>query len=224
VPDRRGAVCDVVVIGSYPPLPGPATAATLAAVRRAWDAGQDVRVVSYRTGAADITVPVTGPLAGWRLEHVRQHFGGPPEVVLGLQRGVPFSDPRLSRQLATASGLAVALQRFRRATLLVGEDPEVQPAALRILSAAVERLVVATPEEAGALAKQYGLKPAAVAVERVEPYPRIADNVELATAGLYSPGAGASLTVVQLPATTLADRARARVRRSWGRAAPWSRK
>jgi hypothetical protein len=196
----------------------------LAAVRRAWDAGQDVRVVSYRTGAADITVPVTGSLAGWRLEHVRQHFGGPPEVVLGLQRGVPFSDPRLSQQLTTASGLAVALQRFRRATLLVGEDPEVSPAALRILSAAVERFVVATAEEAGALVKQYGLKPAAVAVERVEPYPRIPDNVSLTTAGLYSPGAGASLTVVQLPATTLADRARARVRRSWGRAAPWSRK
>jgi hypothetical protein len=214
----------VVVIGSYPPLPGPATAATLAAVRRALDAGADVRVVSYRTGAADIAVPVTGPLAGRRLEHVRKYFAGPAEVVLGLQRGVPFSDPRPSQQVATALGLAVEMRRFRRATLLVGEDPEVLPACLQILATAVDRFVVATPEEANWLVKQYRLKLAAVAVEKVEPYPRFPEGVEPATAGLYSPGAGAGLTVVQLPTTTLADRARSRVRRAWGRAAPWSRK
>ncbi len=224
MPDRGGAVCDVVVVGSYPPLPGPATAATLAAVRRAWGTGADVRVVSYRTGAAEIAVPVTGPLAGWRLEHVRQHFGGPPEVVLGLQRGVPFSDPRPSQQIATAVGLAIAMRRFRRATLLLGEDPELLPVCLRILSGAVDRFVVATPEEASSLVHQYRLKPSVVAVETVDPYPRFPDGVEPATAGIYSPGGGAGLAVIQLPATTVADRARARVRRAWGRAAPWSRK
>ena len=205
-------------------MPGPATAATLAAVRRAWGMGADVRVVSYRTGAADITVPVTGPLAGWRLEHVRKHFAGPAEVVLGLQRGVPFSDPRPAGQVATALGLAVSMRRFRRATLLVGEDPEVLPACLRILATAADRIVVGTAEEASWLVRQYRLKPAAVAVEAVEPYPRFPDGAEPTTAGLYAPGAGAGLTVVQLPTTTLADRARARARRGWGRAAPWSRK
>jgi len=224
MPDRGGAVCDVVVIGSYPPLPGPATAATLAAVRRAWDSGAEVRVVSYRTGAAEIAVPVTGPLAGWRLDHVRQYFGGPPEVVLGLQRGVPFSDPQPSQQITTALGLAAAMRRFRRATLLVGEDPEVLPACFKIMAAAVDRFVVATPQEAASLVKQYGLKPGAVAVEPVEPYPRFPEGVELSTAGLYKPGAGTGLTVVQTPTTTLTDRARTRVRRAWGRAAPWSRK
>jgi hypothetical protein len=218
------AVCDVVVIGSYPPFPGPATAATLAAVRRAWEAGQEVRVVSYRTGAGEITVPVTGPLAGWRLDHVRQHFGGPPELVMGLQRGVPFSDPSPSQQITTALGLATAMRRFRRATLLVGEDPEVLPACFKILAAAVDRFVVGTTEEAGSLVKQYGLKPAAVAVEPVAPYPRFPEGVEPSTAGLYRPGAGAGLMVVQMPTTTLTDRARTRVRRAWGRAAPWSRK
>ena len=207
MPDRKVAVCDVVIIGSYPPLPGPATAATLAAVRRAWEAGADVRVVSYRTGAAEIAVPVTGPIAGRRLDQVRQHFANPAEVVLGLQRGVPFSDPRPSQQLATAVGLAAALRRFRRATLLVGEDPEVMPACFRILASAVERFIVATPEEASWLVKQYRLKPAAVAVEEVERYPRLPDGVDPATAGLYRPGSGAGLTVVQLPTTTLADRA-----------------
>jgi hypothetical protein len=205
-------------------LPGPATAATLAAVRRAWAAGVDVRVVSYRTGAADIAVPVAGALAGWRLEHIRKHFDGPPEVVLGLQRGVPFSDHRPSEQVATALGLATAMQRFRRATLLVGEDPEVLPVCLRILAAAADRFVVATPEEAARLVKQYRLKPATVAVEEVEPYPKFPEGVGAFTAGLYAPGAGAGLTVVQQPPTTLADRARGRVRRAWGRAAPRSRK
>jgi hypothetical protein len=218
------AVCDVVVIGSYPPLPGPATAATLAAVRRAWDAGLDVRVVSYRTGAADIAVPVVGPLAGRRVDQIRQLFANPAEVVLGLQRGVPFADPRPSQQMATAVGLAAALRRFRRATLLVGEDPEVMPACFRILASAVERFVVASPDDASGLAKQYRLKPAMVVVEAVEPYPRFPDGVDTATAGLYAPGAGTGLTVVQLPATTLADRARARTRRAWGRASPWSQK
>jgi hypothetical protein len=205
-------VCDVVVIGSYPPLPGPATAATLAAVQRAWEAGLDVRVVSYRTGAAEIAVPVAGPLAGWRLEHVRRYFGNPPEVALGLQRGVPFSDLRPSQQVATATGLAVGLRRFRRASLLVGEDPEISPACFRILASAVERLVVATAEEADRLRSRYGLKPALVAVEPVEPYPRLPEDVEAVDAGLYQAGAGAGLTVVQLPATTVADRVRARAR------------
>jgi hypothetical protein len=214
----------VVVIGSYPPLPGPATAATLAAVRRAWDAGADVRVVSYRTGAGEITVPVTGSLAGRRLDQIRHHFANPPEVVLGLQRGVPFSDPRPAQQLATAVGLAAAMRRFRRATLLVGEDPEVTPACFHILASAAERFVVATPEDASWLVKRYRLKPAAVAVEEVEPYPRFPDGVDPATAGLYQPGAGAGLTVVQLPTTTLKDRARVRARRAWGRASPWSQK
>jgi hypothetical protein len=218
------AVCEIVVIGSYPPLPGPATAATLAAVKRAWDAGADVRVVSYRTGAAEIAVPVAGPLAGRRLDQVRQHFGNPPEVVLGLQRGVPFSDPRPSQQMATALGLAAALRRFRRATLLIGEDPEVMRACFRILASAVDRFVVATPEDAGWLVKRYRLKPAIVGVEAVDPYPRVADGVDLTTAGLYQPGANTGLTVVQLPTTTLPDRARARARRVWGRASPWSQK
>jgi hypothetical protein len=206
------AVCDVVVIGSYPPLPGPATAATLAAVRRAWEAGSDVRVVSYRTGAAEISVPVTGPLAGWRLDHVRKHFDNPSEVVLGLQRGVPFSDPRPTQQMATAAGLAAAMRRFRRATLLVGEDPDVLPACFRILAGAVDRFIVATPEEADWLVERYRLKPAAVAVETVEPYPLFPDGVEPGATGLYRPDGGAGLTVVLQPTTTVADRARARAR------------
>src|SRR5580658_10204128 len=149
------AVCDVVIVGSYPPMPGPATAATLAAVRRAWDEGASVRVVSYRTGAADISVPVAGPLAGWRLEQVRRHYAGPDQVVLVVQTGVPFSDLRPSQQVATAAGLALALRRFSRATLIVGEDPGLNPICFRALAAAVDEVVVATESSADQLSARY---------------------------------------------------------------------
>ena len=68
------------------------------------------------------------------------------------------------------------------------EDPEVMPACFRILASAVDRFVVATPEEASGLVKRYRLKPAAVAVETVEPYPMFPDGVDVGGAGLYRPG------------------------------------
>jgi hypothetical protein len=206
------AVCDLVVVGSYPPMPGPATAATIAAVRRGWDAGTSVQVVSYRTGAAPIAVPVTGAIAGWRLEQVRRHFGGPAQVALGLQPGVPFSDPRPAQQIATAVGLAVALRRFERATLLVGEDPEVPPVCLQVLARVADHVSVPTPAIARRLVERYKLRPAKVIVEEVEPYPKPAYGVDIEAAGLYAPGAEAGLTLVTLPTTSLADRARARAR------------
>ena len=193
-------------------MPGPATAATIAAVRRGWDAGTSVQVVSYRTGAAPIAVPVTGTVAGWRLEQVRRHFGGPAQIALGLQKGVPFSDPRPAQQIATALGLAAALRRFERVTLLVGEDPEVLPVCLQVLAQAADHVSVATPAMSRRLVERYKLRPAKVAVEDVEPYPRLAYGVDVDATGLYAPGAEAALTLVTLPTTTLADRARARAR------------
>jgi len=205
------AVCDVVVIGSYPPMPGPATAATLAAVRRAWDDGDQVQVVSYRTGAAPLAVPVTGPLAGWRLEQVRRHFGGPAQVVLGLQSGVPFSSAGPLEQLATALGLAIAMRRFRKATILVGEDPGVSPACMRVLAQSVERISVASREDADRLTEHYGALRGIVVVEEVDPYPMLPEGAGPETEGLYGPVGGGNLTVVALPTTTLAQRARSRL-------------
>src|SRR5580704_8517904 len=205
------AVCDVVVIGSYPPMPGPATAATIAAVRRAWDAGDEVQVVSYRTGAARLTVPVTGPLAGWRLEQVRRHFGGPAQVVLGLQSGVPFSSAGPLEQLATALGLAVAMRRFRRATLLVGEDPGISPACMKVLARSVDHISVATRADADRLVARYGALRGIVAVDEVDPYPMLPEGAGPVTEGLYGPDGARNLTVVELPTTTLAQRARSRL-------------
>ena len=203
-------MCDVVVVGSYPPLPGPATAATLAAVRRAWDEGYSVRVVSYRTGAADLAVPVAGALAGRRLLQVRRHYGGPPAVVLVVQKGAPFTDLRGPQQLATATGLAMAMRRFRRATLVVGEDPEVMAPCMWALTIAASECVVGSEDAARRLHERYKVPLAAISVEETEPYPPLAPGIEPSTTGLYSPAAARGVAVVQMPAATLAERARSR--------------
>lgn len=214
ISSRSMAVCDVVVVGSYPPVPGPGTAATLAAVRRAWDESLDVRVVSFRTGAADLVVPVAGPMAGWRLEQVRRHYGGPARMVLVVQAGVPFIDPRYTRQVATAVGLAIALRRFERSTLVVGEDPDLLPVCFGAIAGAVDEVVVGTERAAAALAARYGLRPEAVTVEEVDPYPLLPAGVELEIGGLYRPRALAGITLVEMPAGTLVHRLRARGRLS----------
>jgi hypothetical protein len=195
-------------------MPGPATAATLAAVRRAWGSGFTVRVVSFRTGAADISVPVVGPLAGWRLEHIRRHYGAPAHVVLGLQPGVPFSDLRPAQQVATTAGLAIALRRFKRATLLVGEDPGLMPGCFRALVYCADECIVGSDEARRGLEERYNLRPGTVTVEEVEPYPSFPAGADPLAGGLYRPGLRPGLTVVELPTTTLAQRARARLTRS----------
>jgi hypothetical protein len=159
-------------------------------------------------------VPVAGPLAGWRLEQVRRHFEGPAQLVLGVQRGVPFSDFRLLQQMVTALGLSIAIRRFSRATLIVAEDPEVQPACLQALARAAGSVVVPTPAMAQALAEGYGLQPGSVTVEEVDPYPNFAEGVDSGAAGIYRPGADEDITVVTLPPAALPDRVRARARSS----------
>jgi hypothetical protein len=213
VPDKfaRMAVCDTVIVGSYPPMPGRATAATLAAVRREWDAGWTVRVVSFRPGAADISVAVVGPLAGWRLEQVRRHYAGPPHVVLVLQAGVPFFPTSYAQQFATAAGLIAAFRRFERVSLVVGEDPEVVRPCFRALARAASEVVVASEEEARRLSARYKLVAGALSVEEVDPYPNLPPGTEPEVAGLYRPRAARGLTLVEMPPTTLAERAVARL-------------
>jgi len=195
-------------------MPGPATAATLAAVRRAWDHGDTVRVVSYRPGAADLTVPVAGALAGRRLEQVRKHYGQPPAAVLVVQAGAPFSDVRPPQQLVTATGLAIALRRFRRATLVVGEDPGVLASSLWVLAEAAGECVVGSEEAGRELHDRYRVPLRAISVEETEPFPPLAPGVEPSTAGLYRPGAARGLTVVEQPGGTVAERFRSRARSS----------
>jgi hypothetical protein len=107
----------VLVVGSYPPVPRPGSQATLAAVRRAWADGSDVRVVSPRPSAAHLAVPVVGVLAGHRLTALRQ-LTGASTLVLVAEAGLPVSrGPRAVQEL-TVRGVARAFGGFDRVTVV----------------------------------------------------------------------------------------------------------
>ena len=224
--------CDVVVVGSYPPLPGPATAAALGAVRRAWDAGFSVRVVSYRSGAASLTVPIVGPLAGRRLEQVRQHLGRPPRLVLGLQPGVPFSSPSSAHQLATAAGLAVAMRRFDHVTVLVTGDLGVTRKCFWVLARAVDCFSVATQADADRLPRHLPGGPPSRVRRTGGPVPALSSawSRTAPAARPFPAGAGLGTVARRPPGNDPCAKGRARARRvtsslagrahNTGRAAP----
>lgn len=207
-------VPDVVVIGTYPPLPGPGTAATLAAVRRAWGQGASVAMVAYRTAAAPLTVPVSGPLAGRRLAQVSRHFGGPPQVAVSLEKGVPFSDPRPWAPWATAAGLALAFRKFSVVSVVVAQDPGVPRGCLALLALGGARFSVPDEQLARRLARRYHLPASRVQVEEVAPFPPVPPGSGDAPvmAGIFSPGSQAQLRYVDLDSGRPLERARQRVR------------
>ncbi len=113
-----------LVVGSYPPVPGAAAAATVAAVRRAWDAGVEVVVVSPRPSAASFVVPVAGTALGRELAKLRLAHAC-NEVVLCVEPGWPFGARRNATR--TARALAHALRGFERAELVVTGEICVAP-------------------------------------------------------------------------------------------------
>ena len=174
-------------------------------------------MASYRTGAAPVRVPVAGPLAGWRLEQVRRHFGRPAHLVLTVQRGVPFCDDRLVAATGDRGRAGLAIRRFRQATVIVAEDPGMMPACLRAVVYSSRQCTVTTDADARSLIARYGLRPGAVAVTEVEPYPPLPEGVAPEDAGLYRPGAGRRAHGGRAAATTLGQRARGRASRARAR-------
>jgi len=112
-----------LVVGSYPPIPLSAAAATVAAVRRAWAEGDEVTVVSPRLSAADLAVPVVGILAGHRLTSLRRYTASTRLVVV-MEPGVPVpvvAGGRLTTRLLqclTVGGMVWAFSRFQHVTLV----------------------------------------------------------------------------------------------------------
>ena len=151
-----------LVVGSYPPVPGAAAAATVAAVRRAWDAGIEVVVVSPRPSAAPFVVPVAGTALGRELAKLRvEHACN--EVVLCVEPGWPFAghDRAGSYGARTARALAQALSGFERAELVVTGEIGVAPEALALL------LPIAGPVTASSEEVASGLRAAGEPVVRV---------------------------------------------------------
>lgn len=104
-----------LVVGSYPPVPGPAAAATVAAVRRAWAGGQDVVVVSPRPSAAPFVLPSAGArgIARDMVRLGRRHACD--QVVLCIEPAWP----KRRRTDGGTRSLAGALSSFRHAEVVV---------------------------------------------------------------------------------------------------------
>jgi hypothetical protein len=155
-----------LVVGSYPPVPGAPAAATVAAVRRAWDAGAEVVVVSPRPSAAPFVVPVAGAALGRELAKLRLAHAC-NEVVLCVEPGWPFGghDRAGSHGARPARALAQALSGFERAELVVTGETGVAPEVMALFWPLVGP-VTASSEEVAA-----GLRAAGVpAVRVVDPF------------------------------------------------------
>ena len=168
-----------LVVGSYPPVPGPAAAATVAAVRRAWADGLDVVVASPRPSAAPCVLRAAGGRgAGREIARLgRRHAC--ERVVLCLEPGWPRSG-RAGRAIGP---LAAALSSFRHAEVVVTGDIGVGRRLWAPLWGAAE-VVTAGSEEVGASLRAAGARhvnvcapyegarrraPAPVAVSPLEP-------------------------------------------------------
>ncbi len=132
----------VLVVGSYPPIPVPGAAASIAEVRRAWAEGLEVTVVAPRLSASHLTVPVYGLLSGRRLANVRRVTGA-DRLVLVVEDGYPLPAGPLPLQLASAETLVRALRGFRHVRIVQVEGVRLPaPVEARLRDAATEYVTV----------------------------------------------------------------------------------
>ena len=96
-------------VGSFPPLPSSAAAATVAIIRRELESGRTVVTASPRPSAASLVLRLTGPLGAWQLERVRRSCGA-AKLVLSVEPGWPLPP-----------AISVVLHRFADVSLLVSE-------------------------------------------------------------------------------------------------------
>lgn len=143
----------VLVVGSYPPIPVPGAAVTVDEVRRVWASGAEVTVVAPRLCASHLTVPVYGLLAGRRLDNVRRVTGS-DRLVMVLEDGYPLPPSPGPLQIASAAALIRALRGFRHVRLVQAGALRLAPGVEgRLRAAAGEYLTVpAGPPEPGVTA------------------------------------------------------------------------
>jgi hypothetical protein len=147
----------LLVVGSYPPVPGPAAAATMTAVRRGWEHGQEVEVVSPRPSAAHRSTRLVGLRAAWELHRLR-HTEQADELALCMETGMPFAARANRWRLgAQAIALAWALRGYRRVTLMTTSDFHVPGRSLAPLWRQVHEVVITSEAERGLLATRLGV-------------------------------------------------------------------
>lgn len=142
-----------LVVGTYPPVPGPASAATLAAVRRGWASGREVVVASPRPSAAQEVVPVGGPAVGGAIAKLGRRLGC-TELVVCLEPAWPFA-PRpgttgtrsADRVGRAVQAMAEAMSEFDRAELVVTGEIGLAPSLFCLLWPAVEKVWVSSADQ-----------------------------------------------------------------------------
>jgi hypothetical protein len=166
------------VVGSYPPVPGPAAAATVAAVRRAWAVGQDVVVVSPRPSAAPFVLRSAGTrgVARDMVRLGRRHACD--QVVLCIEPAWPVR----GRTDGGARSLAAALSSFRHAEVVVTGEVGGDWGLLARLWVAAE-LLTAGSEELAVSLRAAG----APSVRACEPYEGARERPSPFSAGTVSP-------------------------------------
>jgi hypothetical protein len=135
----------VLVVGSYPPIPLPAAAVSVEAVRAGWHDGATVMVASPRPSAAQLSLGGAGLLVGQRLRRARLASRA-DDVVLVIEAGFPFSSPKTAgsrharewRDRETARRLAGAMREFATRRVVIVGDVGVDNVALDALCAAAD--------------------------------------------------------------------------------------
>ncbi len=134
----------LLVVGSYPPIPVAGAPVTLAEVRRAWAAGDEVTVVSPRLSAGHLAVPVFGELSGRRLRNVARHTGA-RRLVLVVEEGFPFPPASTARQLVTAAVLLRSFRGFRHVRLVRAGSVSLAGGIWHRLADAADEVAVEAP-------------------------------------------------------------------------------
>jgi hypothetical protein len=156
----------VLVAGSYPPVPGPAAARTVAAVRREWDRGHEVTVVSPRPSAAHLRAHLQGVRAAWELVRLRRRLQL-SRLVFCMEPGVPIAATASAGwQRWTGLLLAQALGRFEEVELVMTSDLPVELQVMGRLLRRADDVVVGSVEEARGVADRFTIPVDSIRVHR----------------------------------------------------------
>jgi len=157
-----------LVAGSYPPVPGPASAATLRAVRSELARGAEVEVISPRPSAAHYVESLRGPSAARAIRR-RGRAIDADTVVLCVEPGIPFEPGTSERRVRIQTAMLVAaMRRFRRVVVLVPAGLSERDAPARRLWARADALVVPGEAERARTVQVAGVREANVLVEAGE--------------------------------------------------------